>query len=416
MNHGEASRPAGGVAGSGPFSGITVLEFGSIVFAPLATQHLGDMGADVIKIEPPEGDMARWIGPHRSPGMGALFLNCNRNKRSVVLDLKQPLGRELLLRLARSADVVVHSIRTASAERIGLTYAALSEHNPGLVFCHAKGFSDAGSYAGKPAYDDVIQALSGLAQLQTIVAGEPRFVPTILADKISSLNAAYAIAAALFHRQLTGRGQEVQVPMYELMTAFNTVEHLWGWAFDPPIDVMGYQPIRYAARRPFRTQDGHLVVLPYSDLHWSRFFAAIGRSELMADPRFRSFRERQLNYEYVFGTLGEIIATRSTAEWSELLQEADVPFAVANRLEDLPGDRHLNEVGFWEFADHPSEGRLRFARNPVEFSGSPPSIRRLAPRLGEHTREVLLEAGVDEATIRQAEAVRADPPREEPVA
>ncbi len=402
---------------AGALDGVRVLEFGSIVFAPLATQHLGDMGADVIKVEPPEGDMARWIGPHRSPGMGALFLNCNRNKRSVVLDLKTALGRELLQRLALSADVVVHSVRTASAERIGLSYAELSKHNPDLVFCHAKGFSDRGSYAGKPAYDDIIQGLSGLAQLQTIVTGEPRFVPTILADKVSSMQAAFAIMVALFHRQKTGRGQEVEVPMFELMSAFNTVEHLWGWAFDPPLEGMGYKPIRYAARRPYRTQDGYIVVLPYSDLHWSRFFAAVGRPEIMADDRFRSFTERQQNYEFVFGTLSDIIATRTTVEWSDLLERADVPFAIANRLEDLPGDRHLNEVGFWTYPDHPTEGRLRVPRNPLDFSDSPPVIRRLAPRLGEHTREVLLEFGVDEETIaRLALTPAPQPPTSEPAA
>ncbi|GAC1327202.1 MAG: CoA transferase [Candidatus Dormibacteria bacterium] len=385
----------------GPLQGVRVLEFGSIVFAPLATQHLGDMGADVIKIEPPEGDMARWIGPHRSPGMGALFMNCNRNKRSVVLDLSRPLEREVLHKLAISADVVVNSIRTSSAERIGLTYAALSEHNPGLIFCHARGFSDRGTYAGKPAYDDVIQALSGLAQLQTIVGGEPRFVPTILADKISSLHAAYAVALALFNRLRTGRGQEIDVPMFELMTAFNTTEHLWGHAFEPPIDEMGYKPIRYAARRPFRTLDGYIVVLPYSDQHWSRFFAAIDQPERMNDPRFHSFPERQQNYEFVFGSLGAHIAQKTTAAWVELLERIDVPFAVVNRLEDLLDDPHLTSVDFWEFPEHPTEGKLRVARNAMEFSQSPAAITRLAPRLGEHTREVLLELGLEETTIQQ---------------
>jgi crotonobetainyl-CoA:carnitine CoA-transferase CaiB-like acyl-CoA transferase len=377
---------------------MRVIEVGSIVFAPLATQHLGDMGADVIKIEPPEGDMARWIGPRRSDGMGAMFMNINRNKRSVVLDLKGEHGAEILRELAGSADAIVTSVRTAAAQRIDLSYESLSARNPRLVFCHAKGFSDDGAYAGKPAYDDVIQSLSGLADLQTIVGGEPRFVPTIMADKVSSLHAAYAVTLALLHRERTGRGQYIDLPMFEIMTAFNTSEHLWGYAFEPPLEDMGYKPIRRASRRPYKTTDGYLVVLPYSDQHWQRFFDASGRPELMDDPRFATFAERQANYDFVFGSLAQQLATRSTAEWIELLQHVDVPFAVVNGLEDLANDPHLQSVDFWELRDHPTEGRVRVARNPIEMSESPASIRRLAPRLGEHTEEVLHEMGIEATT------------------
>ena len=379
---------------TGPLVGISVLELGTIVNAPLATQHLGDMGADVIKIEPPEGDMARGTGPRRSERMGALYMNINRNKRGVVLDLKSDFGREALRRLVARSDVVLTSFRTSAAKRLGLTYAELSAINPQIIFCHAKGFSDDGVYAGKPAYDDVIQALSGLAHLQTIVSGEPRYVPTILADKIASLHAAYAVALALLHRERTGVGQAIDLPMFEIMAAFNTAEHLWGYAYEPPLAEMGYQPIRYASRRPFKTADGYLCVLPYSDTNWRRLFDEIGRSELMDDPRFASFKNRQANYEYVFGTLAELMLERSNAEWLALLQRADVPHAVVNSLEDLASDPHLQSVGFWELREHPTEGLMRVSRNPIRMSASPPSIRRLAPQLGEHTIEVLDEIGL----------------------
>jgi crotonobetainyl-CoA:carnitine CoA-transferase CaiB-like acyl-CoA transferase len=385
--------------GPGPLDGVTVLEFGSIVFAPLTGQHLGDMGANVIKVEAPRGDLTRYIGPHRSEGMSALFLSCNRNKRSLVLDLKRAEARALLPRLVLGADVVINTIRTDQAERLGLSYAALAAHNPQLIFCHAMGFSDLGAYGGKPAYDDVIQALSGLAALQSVVAGEPRYVPSIIADKVAAVQAAYAIALALFHRSRTGRGQAIDIPMLETMVAFNTAEHLWGHAFEPPLADMGYVPVRYAMRRPFPTKDGHLAVLPYSDAQWRRFFEIIDRSSVMEDPRFATFAGRQQNHEFVWGEVADRLLERTTAEWLELLEHEDIPFARVNALEDLPNDPHLTSVDFWQLIEHPTEGMLRTTSNPVSLSDSPPSIRRLAPRLGEHTEEVLRELGIDDAAV-----------------
>ncbi len=385
----------------GPLEGIKVLDLSSVVIGPMTAQYLGDMGADVIKIEPPEGDITRSIGPRRSQGMGALFLANNRNKRSVVLDLKNADGQAVLHRMVADSDVLVHSIRTSSAERIGLSYAALAALNPRLIYCHVKGFSDAGTYAGRPAYDDIVQALSGLAMLQKIAAGEPRYVPSIIVDKVTAVHAAYAITLALFHRLRTGRGQQVGVPMLETMVAFNSAEHLGGCVFEPPVGKMGYAPIRQGMRRPFKTKDGYLCVLPYTDTNWQRYFELISRPDLAADPRFGTQGGRQSNLELVLSHLAQQLTTRTNAEWIALLGAADIPVAVVNDLEDLIPDPHLQSIGFWRMVDHPTEGMLRLPANPIEMSNSKPSIRRPPPRLGEHTAEVLRSFGYDAAAIER---------------
>jgi crotonobetainyl-CoA:carnitine CoA-transferase CaiB-like acyl-CoA transferase len=384
---------------TGPLHGITVLECASIVLGPMTGQYLGDMGADVIKIEPPEGDMTRANGPRRSDGMGALFLNINRNKRSVVLDLKVPEGRSVLYRLVGRSDVFLHSVRAAAAARLGVTYPELRAQNERLVYCHLKGFSDHGPYGGKPAYDDVVQALSGLAMLQTVVTGEPRYMPTILADKVSAVHAAYAVALALFHRERTGQGQAVNVPMFETMASFNTIEHMWGYTFEPPLAAMGYEPVSTASRRPFATRDGYLSFLPYSDAQWRRFFELIGREDIIDDPRFTTWAGRQENVTLVWNEIAQQLSLRTNAEWNDLLEKADIPFAVVNSLEDLIDDPHLASLGFWQLVDDPEQGTMRVPSNPIDLSASPASTRRLAPRLGEHTVEVLGEMGFTDSDI-----------------
>ena len=383
----------------GPLVGLRVLDLTSVVLGPMAAQHLGDMGAEVIKIEPPEGDVTREIGPRRSEKMGALFLANNRNKRSVVLDLKRQDAQAALMRLVERADVLMHSIRPSSAARLGIGFEALSARNPRLVFCHLMGFSDAGLYAGRAAYDDIVQALAGYAMLQQVVGGEPRYIPSILADKTTAIHAAYAIMLALFARERSGRGQKVAVPMFETMTSFMAAEHLGGRVFDPPVGDMGYAPVRRGMRRPFKTKDGYLCFMPYTDENWRQFVELIGEAELAADPRFMTQKGRQANIELVWAEVGRQLAKRTNAEWLALIGGSDIPFAVLNELEDLLTDPHLESVGFWRLFDHETEGRLRLPANPIQMSATPPSVRRLPPRLGQHSVEVFEEYGFSPSEI-----------------
>lgn len=384
-----------------PLDGIRVLEIASMVFGPVAGQYLGDMGADVIKLEPPEGDLTRSIGPRRSPRMGAFFLTSNRSKRSIVVDLKRPEGREILRRLLAKTDVLLHSMRTPAAERLGLDYATLAKSHPALVYCHVTGYGDAGVYGGRPAYDDIIQAASGLAMLQQVVAGQPRYMPTIVADKISGVHAAYAIVLALMHQMRTGEGQRVDVPMFETMAAFNMIEHQWGHAFEPPLGDMGYAPVVSAARRPYRTQDGYLSLLPYSDAHWRRFFELAGEPQIMDDARFTLFASRQVHFRAVWDEIERQVGRKTNAEWLRLLTPEDIPFSPVNDIEDLRADPHLNSVDFWSVREHPSEGALLIARNPIGMSASPPDVTRLPPGLGEHGADILRECDYDDASAQR---------------
>ncbi|MBI2205160.1 MAG: CoA transferase [Candidatus Rokubacteria bacterium] len=377
----------------GALDGIRILDASTVVLGPLAAQILGDMGADVIKIEPPEGDTTRQLGPARNPGMAALYLTCNRNKRSLVLDLKQPDGHAALLRLARDAHVLLHNWRPQAAKRLGLEYETVRASSPAIVYCATYGFRARGPYGHRPAYDDVIQAASGLASLQAAVAGEPRYVPTIMADKTTGMAVVQAILAALLHRERTGQGQAVDVPMLETLVSFVMVEHLYGETFIPPIETAGYKRILSRFRRPFATKDGHLAILPYNDAHWRAFFALTGRDDLLGDPRFTTLALRLRNIDALYEEVGRLAAGRTSSEWLAALDEAGIPAMVVNTVESLLSDPHLVATGFWRTVEHPTEGTLRMPDPPYGFSATPSDIRRLPPRLGEHSVEVLREAG-----------------------
>ncbi len=384
----------------GPLHGVRVVEFTSVVLGPWACQILADMGADVIKVEAPAGDSNRRLGAARNPGMAALYLTCNRNKRDVVLDVKNPEARRALLDLVATADVFVHNNRPQVMTKLGLDYAALKSVNPRLVYCGAYGYAKSGPYGEKGALDDSIQSIAGIAMLNERVLGEPRYLPTIVADKTTAITVVYGVLAALFHRERTGEGQELEVPMFETMVHYVMAEHLWGMSFEPPLGPPGYVRLMSHHRRPYRTKDGYVAMLPYMDAHWETFCRVVGRPDLVDDPRFRTMADRTRNIDATYEETGKIMATRGTQEWLDAFATSSVPINRVNTLEELVTDPHLAATGFWTTAEHPTEGTLRHAAFPVNFSATPASVdRRHAPRLGEHTRELLREAGWDAARI-----------------
>jgi crotonobetainyl-CoA:carnitine CoA-transferase CaiB-like acyl-CoA transferase len=380
---------------SGPLHGVRILDLTTVVMGPYATQILGDFGADVIKVEPIEGDVIRQAWPFRNPGMGAIFLNVNRNKRSVALDLKRPAALEACLALAKTADVLVYNIRPQAMARLGLSYEKVRSMNERIIYVGCFGYSQRGPYAAKAAYDDMIQGASGLPWLlQKQGAPEPRYAPMIVADRSVGQQVASAVSAALYSREKTGHGQRVDVPMWEHLLQIVLSDHLGGYTFDPQKGEPGYARILTPDRRPYQTEDGYVCALIYNDKQWKAFFDVIGRPELLSRPEFATQEARSQNYRSAYAMVAEEMKTRTTAFWIEALERADIPVQRMNSLDDIVGDPHLNAIGYLQAVDHPSEGRIRMLAVPSEWSDTKPEYRRHAPRLGEHTREVLGEAGL----------------------
>jgi len=387
----------------GPLDGVRILDLTSVLFGPYATQMLGELGADVIKIEPPEGDVLRGVAPTRSTGMGVVFMSTNRNKRSVVLDLKTEAGQAALKKLVTTADVVVHAVRPKAARKLKITYNDLKQFKPDLIHCTAVGFGSDGPYADKPAYDDVIQALSGTADLPSRVDGgatPPRLFPSAISDKIGSLFVVQAIVAALYHRAMTGEGQALEVPMFEAMTSFVMLEHVFGEVHQPPSGPMGYTRQLSPNRRPHRTADGYMVVMPFSTKQWQAFFRAIGREDMVDSPQVTDPDRRSREIGALYEIVSAVMPQETTATWLERLEAADVPAMPVNTMEDLLADPHLTATDFFVEYDHPSEGRLKTMRVPIRMSKTPPeTVKRPPPALGADTREVLREAGLSDAEI-----------------
>jgi crotonobetainyl-CoA:carnitine CoA-transferase CaiB-like acyl-CoA transferase len=321
--------------------------------------------------------------------------------------MRVPGARDALLAMVKDADVFIHNNRPQVMVKLGLDYADLKKVNPRLIYCGAYGYSKRGPYGALGALDDSIQAASGIAMLNEMVLGEPRYLPTIVADKTTAITVVYGVLAALFHRERTGEGQELEVPMFETMVNFVMAEHLWGMAFEPPKGKPGYVRLMSKHRKPYKTLDGYIAVLPYLDAHWVKFCTVTDRKELIDDARFRTLADRVRNIDATSQVTAEIMATRRTAEWLEVLGPSGIPHIVVNTLEDLATDPHLLETGFWQFQEHPTEGRLRHPSFPVNFGATPAAITRPAPRLGEHTDEVLRAAGLDAATIAALKAAGA---------
>ncbi|PVY80036.1 crotonobetainyl-CoA:carnitine CoA-transferase CaiB-like acyl-CoA transferase [Cupriavidus alkaliphilus] len=405
-----------------PLAGIRVVDLSTVVMGPYASQWLADLGAEVIKVEPPEGDSTRRTGPAAEPGMSAIFLGVNRSKRSVVLDLKQPAAQAALERVLAGADVLMHSMRPQKLAALGLAPDAVRARHPDLVFVSLLGFAEDGPYGGRPAYDDIIQGLSGNAALMAAQTGDSRYFPTIAADKTSGLVAALSVCAALAGRARrqaegsAGAGTLVEVPMFESMVAFNLVEHFYGHHFEPPRGPSGYPRVLAPLRRPYRSADGHVCMMPYTDAHWRDFFHAAGRPELAADARFADIAARTEHIETLYELTGEIVQAHSTAHWVALCKRLQIPVARINALDDLQDDPHLAATGFFETAEDPAMGTLRFPGAPVRFDGQRAPLA-VPPRLGEHTRDVLAQAGLGADEIEQLQrsgAVRCATARETP--
>jgi len=391
---------------SGPLAGVRIIDLTSVILGPYATQILADYGADVIKVEAPEGDNTRYVNAQRHPGMGANFLHLNRNKRSIVLNLKKPQGHAALLRLVKTADVLAYNVRPAAMARLKLSYDDVRAVNSRIIYAGSTGFRQSGPYAAKAAYDDIIQGMVALpSMLAQAGADRPRFVPSTVTDRITGLNTVHAILAALFYRERSGEGQAVEIPMFEGLTQFVLSDHMGGRTFDPPIAPMGYPRLLTPHRNPYKTRDGYVCLLIYNDKQWRAFFRLLGReSEFETDDRFNSPGNRAKHFDEAYAWVAGELAKRTSAEWLAALNEADIPAMPLYSLDDLLDDPHHAATGFFRMTEHPSEGRIREMDIPTTWSKSKPDLRYPAPRLGEHSAEVLREAGYSESEIGELRA------------
>lgn len=386
---------------AGPLTGVRILDLTSNFMGPYASLLLSDMGADICKIESPEGDPTRGVGPCRNAGMSAIYLHLNRNKRSMVLNLKTPEGAQALKRMIASADVLLHSLRPRAMDKLGFAYEDVKKINSRIIYCGAFGFGSAGPYAGRPAYDDLIQAAVGMPLLQGRKVGPPSYVATAIADRVVGMATSTAVSMALYYREKTGHGQSVEIPMFETFAHFVMGDHLYGHTFEPPIGDWGYARMMSAERRPYKTLDGYVGVNVYSDSHWQRFFLAVDRADMARDPRYATIFGRTENINYLYDFLSKTFETKTTKEWLRILTEADIPIIEMNTPGTLLHDPHMEAVNFFQMQEHPSEGTLRMLGIPQHWSESQPEQRYPAPRLGEHTMQLLAEYGLTPQEARQ---------------
>ena len=378
---------------------MRVLDLTAVLLGPFATQILGDFGAEVVKIESPAGDRMRANGVSLHPGMSSIFLAVNRNKRSLCLDLGTKEGAAVLRRLIGQFDVFVHNMRVEAIERLGFGYEAVRAINPGVVYCAATGFDQDGPDRNKPAFDDIIQAASGMVALNGMGREQPDYVPMLVADKTAGMAVVNAVLAALFHRQKTGQGQYVEVPMLETLAGFVLAEHMGGLTFASSGKPAGYARVMNGGRRPYATRDGHVAMLPYTAEHWGAFFEQAGRPDLSEKFSVRDRQKLNANIRAVYDAVAELMRERTTAEWMALCAECDIPATPIYKLDDLPSHPQLKAVDLFRTMQHPSEGAVSYVRPATKFAATPASVRAPAPRLGEHSREVLREAGFADSEI-----------------
>lgn len=396
-----AGDPTAEAATAGALDGIRVLDLSSVIMGPYATQILGDLGADVIKVETGSGDSNRFMGGGPHPELSGIALNLHRNKRAVLLDLKSADGMEAFLRILDSCDVFVTNLRPGPLARLGLSYEDVGPTRPRLVYCQAQGFRTGTPEENRPAYDDIVQAAAGLPRLNEKIVGRTAFLPTIVGDKIASTAIVNGVLAALVRRERTGRGQRVEIPMFDALMSFMLAEHLSRAAI--PGQPALYSRIIATTRGPHPTKDGFIAMMPYTDEHWNRLFDSVGRLELLQDPRFCDNNNRLLNAELIYGELAAICATRTTAEWLELCDELEIPANAVPSMEEIIEDPELHR-GTITMAEHPVVGSYRSVAPGMKLYDSPASVRRPAPLLGEHTAEILAEVGYDAADIAKLTA------------
>ena len=384
----------------GPLEGVRVLDLTSVVVGPLATQIMADHGADVVKIEAPSGDIVRTLAGHGvTAAMSGKFLHLNRNKRSLALDLKQEPARRALMKLIETADVLIWNMRPPAMARLGLAYEDVRRVNPRIIYCGMFGFGQDGRYRDKPAYDSIIQGSAGIAALNHRVTGEPRYLPMVIADRTVGLIALQTIMMALFQRTRTGEGQSIEIPMFENVVKAVLEEHMYLKTFEPPLGPTGDPRLLDAEARPLATRDGWICIAGNTDGQAFAIFDAIGRPELKTDPRFNSVSARFKNTPEYYRIRAEGLRKKTTAEWLEIFDATDVPAMPFQTLDALFDDPHLKDVDFFGLVDHPTEGRIWNMKLPNKLSGGVRRDFRPAPKIGEHSIEVLREAGYDDATI-----------------
>lgn len=391
---------------AGPLNGVRIIDMTSVMMGPYLTQILGDLGADIIKVESPAGDTTRMVPPFRNPGMGCIFLQGNRNKRSIVIDLKKTEGPGILLELLKTADVFVSNVRPRALARLGLTPEAMADVNPGLIIMALVGFGQRGPYAADPAYDDLIQGLTAVPNLLVAAGSEkPHYVPLAFNDRSVGLHAGISLVSALLHREKTGEGQSIEVPMFETMVEYVLGDHVGGLVFEPPEGPPGYLRSLNKNRRPYETRDGYVCVIIYTDKHWRNFGKLIGRPHLLEeDAKFHNLTSRTTHAEEVYAITGEYMKEKTTSEWIALLKEADIPVTPLHTLESILEDPHLAATGYFKVMDHPSEGQIRTTSVPSTWSKSKPAEPLPAPRFGQHTVEILREARFTSEQIEQFKA------------
>ena len=382
-----------------PLEGVKVLDLTTVIMGPFTTQVLGDFGADIIKIEDPDGDMTRDIGPSKTSKMSSMFLGVNRNKRSLVLNLKKPEAKVALWKLIEGADIIVHNIRPQKIAALGFDPDTVLSKNPKIIYVGLHGYREDGPYGGLPAFDDVIQGQSGIAGAFETRDGKASLVPTVMADKSVGLMASTGLLAAYIQRLKTGKGSYLEVSMFEGMVGYTLIEHHYGATFVPPLDQIGYPRALSSNRKPYKSADGYICILPYTNQQWINFFKIIKRPELLKDKRYSSVKERSKDINFLYEIVGQSIINKTNKEWTELLKKYEIPHGIVNRLEDLKDDPHLKELNFFRSYNHPTEGALEVPDSAFRFNRESLPIRRHQPKLGEHSSDILKEVGFKESEI-----------------